>query len=64
MDVSSVSLCASSASVAVSFSLLPSHHLTQVKSDADIEHDRQSKPRQPLPMFVPDQFMVLYGMKV
>jgi len=37
--------------------------LYQVKCDADIEHQKIGKARQGLPYFVPDQFMVLYGMK-
>jgi len=37
--------------------------LYQVKVDADREADRQEKPRQSFPEFVPDQFVVLYGIK-
>ena len=37
--------------------------LYQVKVDADTEFDRQGRKRQGLPEFVPDQFVVLYGIK-
>ena len=37
--------------------------LYQVKVDANIEADQQGKPRQTFPDYVPDQFVVLYGIK-
>jgi len=37
--------------------------LYQVKVDSDAEFDKQGRGRQGLPDFVPDQFMVLYGIK-
>ena len=37
--------------------------LYQVKIEANIEADKQHRDRQPFPEFIPDQFMVLYGIK-
>ena len=34
-----------------------------MKADLNGECDKQSKPRQDLANFVPDQFVVLYGIK-
>ena len=37
--------------------------LYQVKADVNAAADKESKPHQPFPEFVPDQFIVLYGIK-
>ena len=37
--------------------------LYQVKVELNRADDKEARPRQPFPEFVPDQFIVLFGLK-
>ena len=37
--------------------------LYQVKVELNKADDKEGRPRQPFPEFVPDQFIVLFGLK-